>query len=373
MKIGVDIRSLLESQYSGISEYTYNLLAYLLAIDKKNHYFLFYNSRKSSPPPVFNQSNVTLKGFNFPNRFFNLAIELLKVASIDKMIGGVDVFLSPHFLFSNLSKDCRKINIVHDLTFELYPEFFTFKKRVWHHLINPSKKCHDADKIIAISQSTKNDIVKIYNIPPEKITVIYNGINDKYFQPITDEQKNLVISKYNLTLPYILYLGNLEPRKNVESLVKAFGRLDDPNVHLVIAGSQAWKYKPIYQQWSKSQAKDRIKFLGYVDNNDKAGLYAAAKIFAYPSIYEGFGLPPLEAMACGAPVIAGANSALIESVADAGILVNPYNISEITEAIKLILTDDVLYNRLKEKGIKQSQKFRWENTANKILNILDSN
>lgn len=261
--------------------------------------------------------------------------------------------------------------VIHDLSFELYPEFFTFKKRLWHKLINPRQLCQQADTVIAISQNTKNDVMKLYDIKEEKIKVIYQGINEMFFKPISDETKEKIKNKYNLPNNYIFYLGNLEPRKNVESLILAFEKIKDESVNLVIAGGEAWKYKKIYKLWQNSPAKKRIKFSGYVDAVDKPALYSLAKIFVYPSIYEGFGLPPLEAMACGTPVITSFNSSLVEAVGDAGLLIDPNNINELTNIIDQLLMDQKLQNVLKEKGLKQSQKFRWQSSAEEILNILE--
>lgn len=372
MKIGVDIRCLTDPHHSGISEYTYNLLDYLFKIDQKNQYFLFYNAAKKIKAPKFNFPNVIYKGFKYPNKIFNLGLSLFKIAQLDKMLGGVDVFLSPSFLFTNLSKDCKKIMIIHDLSFELYPEFFTFKKRLWHKLIKPKQLCQQADKIIAISNNTKNDVIKIYDVNPEKIEVVYDGISEIFFQPISEEQKNKVKNKFNLPDNYVFYLGNLEPRKNVESLILAFDKVKDKSTHLVIAGGQAWKYKNIYKLWQNSQARGRIKLLGYVDTADKPSLYALAKIFVYPSIYEGFGLPPLEAMACGTPAITSFNSSLAEVVSDAGLLIDPNNTNELAETINQLLLDEKLQNIFKEKGLRQSQKFRWNDAAQKILDILQN-
>jgi len=368
MKIGIDIRCLTDPHYSGISEYTYNLLESLLQIDQKNQYLLFYNAAKKVKAPKLDFPNVTYKAFKYPNKIFNLGIRFLKFAAIDKMLGGVDVFLIPNILFLNLSKDCRKILIIHDLSFELYPEFFTAKKRLWHKLIGPKQLCQQADTIIAVSKNTKNDITKIYKINPKKIKVIYPGISKIFFQTITDSAKQKVKNKYNLPEKYIFYLGNLEPRKNVESSILAFDKIKDKSIHLVIAGGQAWKYKNIYKLWQNSSAKNRIKFLGYVDTNDKPALYSLAKIFVYPSIYEGFGLPPLEAMACGTPVITSFNSSLAEVVEDTGLLIDPNNTNEITETISQLLADPKLQNLLKERGLRQSQKFKWNKTAQEILN-----
>lgn len=371
MKVGIDIRCLAESKYSGISEYTYNLVYHLLTIDKKNQYFLFYNSAKEHNIPKFNFPNVTYKGYKYPNKLFNLSLRFLKFTSLDKLIGGVDIFLTPTFLFTNLSKDCKKILVIHDLSFELYPEFFTFKKRLWHDLIGTKNISQESDEIIAISENTKNDVLNLYGVKEDKIKVIYQGINEQFFKDINQDDINKVKNKYNLPDNYIFYLGNLEPRKNIESLILAFDQLENKSIHLVIAGSQAWKYKKIYKLWQNSKSKNRINFLGYVDSEDKPALYTMAKIFVYPSIYEGFGLPPLEAMACKTPVITSFTSSLVESVGEAGLLIDPNNFNELAQAINKLIDDEKLQQSLSVTGYEYSKKFRWNNTAQEILNIIN--
>lgn len=370
MKIGVDIRCLMEPQYSGISEYTYNLLKNIFEIDSQNQYILFYNSSKQPSVPDFDYPNVAFKEYKFPNKLFNLSLRFLKITEIDKLIGGVDVFLIPNFLFLNLSKDCRKVVIVHDLSFEIYPEFFTPKKRLWHRLIGPKQMCQQADTIIAISANTKNDIVKIFGINSDKITVIYPGISNNFFDEISETKKVEVKKKYNLPNNYIFYLGNLEPRKNVETLLKAFENIEDPNVHLVLAGSKAWKYKNINKLYNASKIKNRIKFLGYVDSADKPALYNLAAVFVYPSIYEGFGLPPLEAAACGTPVISSFNSSLVEAVGDSGLLIDPNNYNELTQIINQLLKDKALQKTLSARGKINVQKFKWNKASQEILKLI---
>lgn len=372
MKIGVDIRCLMESQYSGISEYTYNLLNHLFQIDKENQYFLFYNSSRPCNIPRFDYPNVDIRSFDYPNKIFNLSLRFLKIAQVDKMLGGVDVFLIPNFLFLNLSKKCKKILIVHDLSFELYPEFFTFKKRLWHRLIGPKKLCQESDAVIAISENTKNDLIRIYRLPEDKVKVIQPGISEKFFQNISDEEKNRVKNKYQLPKNYLLYLGNLEPRKNIRSLISAFEKISDPNIYLIIAGGVGWKHRQMYNLWQKSEHKDRIKFLGYVDNSDKPALYALAKIFIYPSIYEGFGLPPIEAMACSTPVITSFSSSLPEAINNAGLMVDPNNFNELAETINKTLLDENLILELKSRGLINSKKYNWPDKASKILEIINT-
>jgi len=372
MRIGIDIRCLMESRYSGISEYTYNLLDRLFKIDSKNQYFLFYNSAKPVEIPEFNYPNVEIKRFKYPNKIFNLLLRFFKITEIDRLIGGVDVFLIPNFLFLNLSPACKKILIVHDLSFDIYPEFFTFKKRLWHQLINPKKLCRDSDKIIAISQNTKNDITEIYNINPDNIEIVNPGIADIFFQPIEATGKNAAKEKYNLPDRFIFYLGNLEPRKNLEALLLAFENIADKNINLVIAGGWAWKYENINELWKNSPVKDRIKFLGYIDAKDRPALYSLAEVFVYPSIYEGFGLPPAEAMACGTPVITSFSSSLPEVVGNAGLLIDPNNYNEIGQAIDQLLGDPALTESLAQKGRQKAKQFNWQQVAEKFLKIFDN-
>jgi glycosyltransferase involved in cell wall biosynthesis len=204
---------------------------------------------------------------------------------------------------------------------------------------------------------------------PEKIKVIYQGVNEMYFDQISEAKKIEVKTKYHLPDDYIFYLGNLEPRKNVESLILAFENLKNQSANLVIAGGEAWKYKKIYKIWQDSPVKKRIKFLGYVDAADKPALYSLAKIFVYPSIYEGFGLPPLESMACRTPVVSSFNSSLVEAVGSAGLLVDPNNTNELSKAMEQLITDDKLSDLFIEKGLKQVQQFRWHKTAETFINI----
>ena len=358
MRIGVDIRCLTDDRYSGINEVTHHLLTHLLAIDSSNQYIFFYNSAKAARIPEFWQPNVTMRGFRYPNRFFNLSLRFLKIVEIDKLIGGVDAFFIPNFLFLHLSKNCRRIQLVHDLSFELYPQFFTWKKRLWHYLIGPKQFCEQADQILAISENTKGDIIRLYGVDRQKIVVAHPGINDIFFSEITERQKQRVKEKYRLPEEFCFSLSNLEPRKNLESLVIAFQRVDR-RLSLVIAGAEAWKFRNVYRKAHQLLTEERIKFLGYVDQADKPALYALSKAFVYPSMYEGFGLPPLEAMASGAPVICSQASSLPEAVGEAALLIDPYNTESIVQAINQLVADPALGERLRQRGRLHAANYRW--------------
>ncbi len=395
MKIGVDIRSLMERQYSGVAEYTLNLLNSILKLDQKNRYFLFYNSLKKISLPEFKQKNVKLCGFRYPNKLFNLGLKLSNKYQLDKILGGVDFFWLPNPQFVNLSDKCKKVITFHDLSFERFPEFFSFKRKRWHEIINPKKLAKEFDKIIAVSESTKRDLAEFYKIKEDKITVIHSGISEKFYINEGDncnyrlqndgekkdnstegdisqcrlQERERVKEKYNLPDRFILSLGTLEPRKNIVGLVDAFNQIKS-QVKLIIAGGRGWLYGDIYEAAGKSFKKGYIKFLGYIDDQDRLALYSLAELFVFPSFYEGFGFPVLEAMACGCPVITSANSSLPEITNGAAILINPYNVGELAAAIDQVLLSDELKNKLKEKGREQAGLFNWMDAAEKTLKVL---
>lgn len=378
MKIGVDIRSLMDKNYSGVSEYTFNLLNSLLAIDTKNEYILFYNSGKdiSQRMPKFDYQNAKIIHRRYPNKIFNYLMQkCLGQPKIDQLLG-VDIFFAPHINFFSLSANCKKIITAHDVSFLKFRYFFSLRKNIWHYILNVKKIFKKFDQIIAISENTKNDLVEICDINPEEIKVIYSGVSDKY-RLITDKDiLNKTKIKYNLPDKFLLYLGNLEPRKNVDSLITAFDNLKNDgelkDYKLVMAGANGWKTDKIQKTWQAARFKDDIVFLGYIDNDDKPALYNLAAIFLYPTFYEGFGFPVLEAMACGTPVITSSVSSLPEIAGQAAVLIDPYKISDLEKSITLLTSNIELRNFYIKIGLIQAAKFSWQNTAKKYLNSFSS-
>jgi glycosyltransferase involved in cell wall biosynthesis len=370
MNIIIDIRPLLTTPRTGVGEYTFELLDHLFKIDKTNQYFLYYNSFKNIDHliPNWQQNNVRIIKTVYPNKLFNLSLIIFKYPKLDKLVKkktGIkpDIFFSPNLNFLALSKGIKKILTVHDLSYTLYSEFYSFHQRLWHKIISPKKQCQEADVIFTPSNNTKQDLIKYYKINQEKIKVTPLGLSTNFINPIFTN----IRQKYNLTHDYLLFLGTIEPRKNVLGIIKAFEK--SQNIFfgdLVLAGAQGFQYKKILDYIKKSPVKDRIKIIDYVDKSDKPALYKNAKIFLFPSFYEGFGLPVLEAMSVSTPVITSNRSSLSEITNNTAWLVNPYRINEISEAIKKILTDEKLRNRMKEEGIKQADGFRWE----KVVELL---
>lgn len=383
MKIGIDIRSLMEPKYSGVSEYAFNLLNAIFDMDKKNEYSLFYNNFSNSyqKGKFFQENraldNVKYSRFKIPNRLFNAGLAVFNYPKIDRMLGDVDVFFSPNFLFFAFSKRCKTILTVHDLSFERCPEFYTLRGKLWHKIINTKKLCKRADCIIAVSENTKNDLMELYKIEESKIKVIYSGLGRGFKNSCDPITLARVREKYQIPQIFILHLGNIETRKNIIGIIKAFERLHFQykinDYSLIFAGAASYGYggKKIFEIAKRSKLREKIKFLGYVENGDKAALYQMAKIFIYPSFYEGFGFPPLEAMACGAPTITSNVSSLPEIVGDAAVMVDPYNIEDMSKAMAQILSDADLRNFLIKQGEKRANNFNWEKCARETLQIIE--
>jgi len=369
----------MDARPSGVSEYTLNLVKEILKLDTNNEYRLFYNCfGDCSNLPEFVGPNVKVVKYNYPNKILNyLLFKIFNYPKIDEILA-TDRFFMPHLNFIGLKYSGRSVLTIHDLSFLKYPEFFSWRKNFWHYMVNAKKLIKQAGQIIAVSEHTKRDIMEHCGVDGDKIKVIYSGIGEEFKKIAGDSHEKLleVKTKYNLPDKFILFLGTVEPRKNVEGIIRAYNqlRINSPelrNVKLVIAGSRGWKSDKIYRAWGQSSFKDDIKLLGYVDNKDRIYLYNLASMFVYPSFYEGFGLPPLEAMACGCPVITSFSSSLPEVVADAALLVDPYNINDIARAMKEVLTNENLKNQLVARGFGRANQFSWQKTAKEYLEILN--
>lgn len=411
MNIGIDIRPLMSPVRSGVGEYTLELLTAIFAADKTNQYFLFYNSHTDVEQYVrhWHQDNIAYVYKKWPNKLFNLVTKFFNTPKIDRAICHyekvahntrqnnsitsntttsqkkiydnsfkIDYFFSPNPGFTALSKKTKHILTIHDLSFEFFPEFFSLKQRIWHWAVNPKKQCQQAAVIICPSENTKRDIISLYKIPAEKIKVIYPGISTHRGATIIPAKAGIqtpesIIKKYNLPSKFILFLGTIEPRKNILSIIEAFEKsyssLSDP-YSLVLAGYAGWKNKQIYQKISSSPLRDKIHCIGAIDEADKPVLYTLASLFVCPSFYEGFGFPPLEAMACGTPVITSNRSSLPEVTGNAAYLVNPNRPTELAEATKEMLTNKTLREHFIHAGLKQAKKTSWAEAAKNFIDLL---
>ncbi len=373
MKIGIDARVLLDKNYSGVANFTFYLLKNLLKIDKSNTYSFFYNSFKSLELPILSDNKIEIIKTSYPNKLFNYFFQkIFNFPKLDKVIGQSDVFYSPHINFSSFSNKTKSVITIHDLSFLHYPEFFSFRKNLWHQAINIKKSINKYNKIVAVSQNTKNDIIELLKVPEKKIEVIYPGLPD---YPKNDKEwpDDYLKTEYGINSDYILYFGTIEPRKNISGLISAYNLLRDKGLNclLVLVGAWGWKTKEVKNKWQSSKYKDDIKFIGYISDELKPLFYKQATVLAYPSFYEGFGFPPLEAMYFNLPVVAGNVSSLPEILGDSAILVNPDKPQDLAEALEMVLKDENLRNKMKVLGQKRISKFSWSDTAQKYLNLFN--
>ena len=368
MRIAIDA-TLVRKENTGTGFYIINLINGLLKLnDDNNQYYIFIDEDLAAQYFDFNRNkNFYILDKKFKNRiqrvlwqFFFLSFELRKK--------NIKVLHSPNYITPLIKLGFKIIVTVHDLTFFIFPEKFTIIKRLFFKFFVPwfIKK---ADKIIAVSNNTKKDILRYFKIREEKIAVTFESIPEYYRRDILPG--NEMLEKYGISRKYFLFVGMIEPRKNILTILKAYKKIEnDLEADLVIVGKKGWYFKEIeeyFESLKKEGLKNNIIFTGYVSEPELKYFYKNALIFIYPSIYEGFGLPPLQSMACGVPVITSNTSSLPEVVGDAAIKVDPSDIDGLAETIKKLYFDPSKRNEMVEKGILQAKKFSLEKFALKTL------
>lgn len=387
MTIGIDIRVLTRGTRTGVEEYTINLLARLLKLDRDINFKLFFNAYQKVKLDYdwISLPNVKLYELNIPNRILFVSTKYLNFPKIDRLLEEADIFFNPHFFNAPLGPNCKKVMTFHDLSFEYMPELFSWRKRLWQKfLMNIRHEADKAQKIIAVSQSSRQDLIDLYRIPEDKIKVIYSGVGEEFqMQNAKSENQNdnlkfkNIKEKYHLPDKFILFFGTIEPRKNISGLIKAFELLKEKNkdsdIYLVIAGGKGWLYEDIFKTAQNSRYNSHIIFTGFIEPQDKVYLYNLAELFVYPSFFEGFGFPPLEAMACGVPTITSNTSSLPEIVGDAALMVDPYNVEELAWAISEVLFDEQLKKELAQRGLARAKNFSWDKCAKETLEFLTNN
>lgn len=362
MRIGIDAR-LIFYHNAGIGQYILRLTDALATLDRDNDYYLF-QSRKDTPR-VFDAPNFHRRKLWTPShhRFERQAL------SAELLPHGLDVFHSPDFIPPRLTRAPNVITI-HDLAFLLYPRFLTPEAAKYYGQIDPAAR--SAAHVIAVSQSTKRDITRLLGVPEDKVSVIYEAAYSDA-QPIERAAARArVKAKFGVDGDFILFVSTIEPRKNLPTLLAAYSKLLDgynSTARLLIAGHKGWLTEEVDAAVEKYKLHNKVCFLGGVPADELKYLYNAARVFALPSFYEGFGLPPLEAMASGTPVIVSNISSLPEVVGDAGLLVDPNDVEGWTVALHRVLTENELHAELSAKGLKRASKFSWERAARETLDV----
>jgi len=371
MKIAIDLRSLSSGTVSGVENYCINLVESLLLLDGQNQYSLFYNSMRAKQLPDFHYVNSRVAQSRIPSKILNMAFKF-NLTSIEKFTGSCDWFFMPNLNQFSISPNTKLAITVHDLSPVVTPEFYNLKRKLWHKFLNYKKAFERANVLFTVSEYTKSDLIRIFNIEPNKIKVVYPGINQQMFnQNIPLNRQRLVRNLYGLPGEFVLFLNTIEPRKNLAGVISAFEKIKSP-ASLVIAGRLGWKYKKDFKLIKNSKKSAKIRYIGYVSEEHKPALIKTAKVLVYPSFYEGFGFQPLEAMAVGTPVVASHLTSLPEMVGDAGLLVDPYNSNSLAGALDQVLENGKLREILIQKGLVQSEKFNWQRTAAETLKVFNN-
>lgn len=368
MNIAIDARSINWYKGTGIGTYTENVLKNILKLDKENYYHIFwagehyeeYVQENSKIIFASNKNHSFFEQYYFPGYILRENIDIYHVPQ-----NGIG-------LLRNIN--CKKVVTIHDLIPYVMPE--TVGKGYLQKFLRELPQIIEASEaILTVSEYSKKDILKFFPMNPDKIFVTPLSADIKY-KPLDKEKcRAQLAAQYNINNPFILYIGGFSPRKNVISLIKAFHKIYKhlpEEYSLVIVGSNTEQGKQMNDLITSLDLNDKIKFTGFVQEDQLPLFYNGCQVFVYPSLYEGFGLPPLEAMSCGAPVITSLITSIPEVVGDAGILINPYDQKELEDALEFLLNEEEKRNELSSKGLERASLFNWKTTAENTLKVYNA-
>tara|TARA_R110002072_G_scaffold172042_2_gene325835 strand:- start:11049 stop:12167 length:1119 start_codon:yes stop_codon:yes gene_type:complete len=371
MRIAINTRFLLSHKMEGFGWYTYEITSRIVEKHPEHQFFFFFD-RPFDEKFVF-ANNVTpiilAPQARHPFLFYWwFEFSVKKALKKHK----IDLFFSPDGYLS-LSSNVKQVATIHDINFEHNPEDVGWLVRKYLTQFFP-KFAKKADHILTVSDYSRNDIAKTYDINYSKITSIWNGASD-IFKPIPEESKVIIRKKYTSNQEYFLFVGALSPRKNLKRLIEAFEifkKSDSKNTQqLLIVGDELWKNSNANISISKS-LKSQIHFTGHVELTELAQIMASAKIFTFVPYFEGFGIPLVEAMKCGTPILSGNLTSLPEIAGEAALYCDPYSVSDIAEKLSLLNNDDVMRREFSEKGLKRSEQFSWDMAAEKVWTVLST-
>jgi glycosyltransferase involved in cell wall biosynthesis len=363
MRIAIDARKLRDF---GIGTYLRNILIELSRLDRDTEYVVLCR-----PDDV--ESGEVL------GRNFRMVTETAAPYSIGEQFRiplalareGVRLVHEPHYVLPPLIQ-CRSVVTIHDCIHLMFPQYLPSKLAYVYAKGSMWSATRKADRILTVSEASKRDILRFFGVRPEKVVVVPNAIDERFLEPANPERMDLVRQRYQLDHPFVLYVGNIKPHKNIERLIDAFGRArkhGPDNLKLIIIGDEISKYPALRQSVHKHKLDKHVRFLGFQPMETLAAFYRQARAFVFPSLYEGFGLPPLEAMACGAPVVTSNVSSLPEVAGGAALLVDPYDEDSIAEGIVQAVGDETLRADLIRRGHERARSFSWPQSVKKIHQI----
>ncbi len=370
MTIAIDGRSL-QGARGGIDVYTYQLLSRLFTQYTQHSYILFFNASTSFAHPFSESANLQIVHTHIPSKLFNTSLMVAHYPKLDEYLEKntgrrIDLFFMPNMNFAAFSSRARVIVTIHDLNYIHYRDRQSLKGRWWHSALDPERLIKLCKGIITVSEHTKQDIVSTYRISPKNVSVVHLGVEDQ-FQSHTS---------YCEALPIILAFCPQEGRKNIESLIEAFARARTLNeelqsAYLVLAGVSTLP-KRIQVAIQKLRISQWVRCVSYMTRERRFALLCSARVCAYPSIYEGFGLPPLEAFLAGVPVIAGAHSSIPEISGSGAWLCDPCNIADLSEGLCTLYTNEAVRKHLMQQGKDRAARYRWDETARQTVRVFEN-
>jgi glycosyltransferase involved in cell wall biosynthesis len=365
LRIAIDARKLRDY---GVGTYVRNLLRHLSRIDQSTEYVVLCRKADSEL--------VSQHGANFrvvPESSPGYSIREQITVPLDLRRERVDLFHAPHYVLPPLTP-CKSVVTIHDCIHLRFPQYLPNRLGYVYARSALWMATHLSSRIVTVSEASKRDILEYFRVPPQKIDVIYNGIDERFSEPPPEDDVARVRERYQLDDPFVLYAGNIKPHKNLERLIEAFHtlrRTGFDQVKLLIIGDEISKYATLRHAVHRHKLHKHVRFFGFVPDSTLAILYRLAGVFVFPSLYEGFGLPPLEAMASGTPVITSNVSSLPEVVADAALLIDPHEPDSIADAIRRVLTDQSLREDLRQRGLERARHFSWERSIRRVRQIYD--
>lgn len=363
MRIAIDARKL---QDYGIGTYIRNLLRHLGRIDRSTDYVLIVRPSDVEIGAELGENFRTVADWS---RSYSIREQL--TIPLDLRREAVDLFHAPHYVLPPLTP-CKSVVTIHDCIHLRFPQYLPNRLGYVYARASLWVATHRASRVLTVSETSKRDILRYFRVPESKIDVIYNAIDERLGGAPSDEEVGQVRERYQLYDPFVLYAGNIKPHKNLERLIEAFHTLRRgglEQVKLLIIGDEISKYASLRRAVHRHKLHKHVRFLGFVPDKTLASLYRLASVFVFPSLYEGFGLPPLEAMAAGTPVITSNVSSLPEVVGDAAILIDPYEPDEIAAAMRRVLTEPGLREDLRARGLARVKEFSWDRSVRRVREI----
>jgi glycosyltransferase involved in cell wall biosynthesis len=363
VRIGIDVRKLHDF---GIGTYIRNLVRQLARQDRETEYVLMCRP--------WDVDTIASLGENFRpvverSGTYSLTEQVKVPLALHRE--GVTLFHAPHYVLPPLV-DCRSVVTIHDCIHLMFPQYLPGRAAHLYARASIAMAAHRATRVLTVSESSKRDILRFVDVPPGKIDVIYNAFDDRFAVEPREEDVIRVRERYQLHDEFVLYAGNVKPHKNLERLIDAFERVRArglDRLKLVLIGDDISKYAALRRAVHRHQLHKYVRFLGYLPEETLAVMYRLAGVFVFPSLYEGFGLPPLEAMASGTPVVTSNVSSLPEVAGDAALLVDPYDPEAIASAVWSVLTDESVRRTLRGKGLARAREFSWEASVRRVREI----